>query len=105
MLTKVCTEARTCYPGSGHPQGHCPLQTEADGPDTWIGPCLALILEGWWDFGNWVLLLLSRFSRVRLCVTPETATHQAPPSLGFSRQEHWSGLPLPSPMHESEKGK
>ena len=29
--------------------------------------------------------------------------HQAPPSLGFSRQEHWSGLPFPSPMHESEK--
>ena len=50
-----------------------------------------------------VLLLLSRFSRVRLCATPETAAHQAPPSLGFSRQEHWSGLPLPSPMHESEK--
>ena len=33
------------------------------------------------------------------------AAHQAPPSLGFSRQEHWSGLPFPSPMHESEKGK
>ena len=31
--------------------------------------------------------------------------HQAPPSLGFSRQEHWSGLPPPSPMHESEKWK
>ena len=27
------------------------------------------------------------------------------PSLGFSRQEHWSGLPFPSPVHESEKGK
>uniref|UniRef100_A0AC11E2T2 Uncharacterized protein n=1 Tax=Ovis aries TaxID=9940 RepID=A0AC11E2T2_SHEEP len=50
-----------------------------------------------------LLLLRSRFSRVRLCVTPETAAHQAPPSLGFSRQEHWSGLPFPSPMHESEK--
>ena len=37
------------------------------------------------------------------CVTPETAAHQAPPSLGFSRQEHWSGLPFPSPVHESEK--
>ena len=32
-------------------------------------------------------------------------TCQAPPSLGFSRQEHWSGLPFPSPMHESEKWK
>ena len=48
-------------------------------------------------------LLLSRVSRVRLCVTPQTAAHQAPLSLGFSRQEHWSGLPFPSPMHESEK--
>ena len=51
-----------------------------------------------------LLLLLSHLSRVRLCATPETATHQAPPSLGFSRQEHWSGLPWPSPMHESKKG-
>ena len=50
-----------------------------------------------------LLLLLSCFSRVQLCATPETAAHQAPPSLGFSRQEHWSGLPFPSPMHESEK--
>ena len=33
------------------------------------------------------------------------AAHQAPPSLGFSRQEHWSGLPFPSPMCESEKWK
>ena len=49
-----------------------------------------------------LLLLLSCFSHARLCVTPETAAHQAPLSLGFSRQEHWSGLPFPSPMHESE---
>ena len=44
-----------------------------------------------------LLLLLSRFSRV--C----TAAHQAPLSLGFSRQEHWSGLPFPSPVRQSEK--
>ena len=50
-----------------------------------------------------LLLLLSHFSRVRLCATPETVAHQAPPTLGFSRQEHWSGLPFPSPMHKSEK--
>ena len=50
-----------------------------------------------------LLLLLSHFSCVQLCATPWTAAHQAPPSLGFSRQEHWSGLPFPSPMHESEK--
>ena len=52
-----------------------------------------------------LLLLLSRFSRVWLCATPQMAAHQAPPSLGFSRQEHWSGLPFPSPKHESEKSK
>ena len=51
------------------------------------------------------LLLLSHFSHVWPYVTPETAAHQAPPSLGFSRQEHWSGLPFPYPMHESEKWK
>ena len=39
-----------------------------------------------------LLLLLSHFSLVQLCATPQTAAHQAPPSLGFSRQEHWSGL-------------
>ena len=38
-----------------------------------------------------------RFSHVRLCVTPWTTAHQASPSLGFSRQERWSGLPFPSP--------
>ena len=68
-------------------------------------------------FGRWVLYhwatreaigrlvayaMLSHFSRVQLCAT---AAHQASPSLGFSRQEHWSGLPFPSPMHESEKWK
>ena len=58
-----------------------------------LSPCVLLLLQ------------LSRFSRVRLCVTPQTAARQAPLSLGFSRQEHWSGLPFPSPMHESEKWK
>ena len=61
---------------------------------TWEAPPILLLL-----------LLLSHFSRVRLCATPSTAAHQAPMSLGFSRQEHCSGLPLPSPMHESEKWK
>ena len=45
---------------------------------------------------SYALLLLSHFSCVRLCATP---------SLRFSRQEHWSGLPFPSPMHKSEKWK
>ena len=60
-----------------------------------------------WEIGTdmYTLLLLSHFSRVQLCATPEMAAHHAPPSLGFSRQEHWSGLAFPSPMHESEKWK
>ena len=42
-------------------------------------------------------------SRVRLLATPWTVVHQAPPSMGFSRQEYWSGVPLPSLMAESEE--
>ena len=52
--------------------------------------------EPYWLSNQLLLLLLSHFGRVRLCATPEMAAHQAPPSLGFSRQEHWSGVPLPS---------
>ena len=40
---------------------------------------------------NWLLLLLSLFSHVQLCATPWTAAYQAPLSMGFSRQEYWSG--------------
>ena len=41
-------------------------------------------------------------SRVQLFTTTGTAAHQAPPSMGFSRQEYWSGLPLPSPSEMDE---
>ena len=40
-------------------------------------------------------------SRVQLLATPWTAAYQAPPSMGFSRQEYWSGMPLPSPSAQS----
>ena len=43
-------------------------------------------------------------SRVRLVGTPWTAAHQAPPSMGLSRQEYWSGVPLPSPSNALKKG-
>ena len=43
-------------------------------------------------------------SRVQLLVTPWTGTRQAPLSMGFSRQEHWSGLPFPSPGDLPEPG-
>ena len=66
---------------------------------TFVGKVMSLLF----NMMSMLLLLLSHFSRVQLCATPQAAAHQAPLSLGFSRQEHWSGLPLPSRMHESEK--
>ena len=44
---------------------------------------------------------LKSLSRVRLLTTPWTSAFQAPPSMGFSRQEYWSGVPLPSPWEKS----
>ena len=89
----VCPPLRWCYVYSGHVQYPAFAPGSSEVTVGFFGLFVSLLL----------LLLLSRFSRVRLCVTPQTAAHQAPPSLGFSRQEHWSGLPFPSPMHESEK--
>ena len=43
-------------------------------------------------------------SHVRFFVTPWTVAHQAPPSMGFSRQEYWSGLPFPPPGDLSDPG-
>ena len=58
----------------------------------------------WWDkcdgmnFGQFQLeLLIESLSHVRLFVTPWTTAHQAPLSMGFSRQEYWSGWPCPPP--------
>ena len=65
--------------------------------DLWKILCMAHVL-------HYVqkLLLLSRFSCVQLCATPWTAAYQASPSMGFSRQEHWSGLPFPSPNTQKQ---
>ena len=75
-----------------------------------ISPTWSLCFCHWlsqtvFTFSLMLLLLLSCFSCVRLCATPWTAAYQASPSMGFSRQEHWSGVPFPSPMHESGKWK
>ena len=48
--------------------------------------------------------MLSCFSRVWLCVTPWTVAHQAPLSMGFSRQEYWSRLPFPLPEDLPDPG-
>ena len=68
-----------------------------------ISPTWSLCFCHWlsqtvFTFSLMLLLLLSCFSRVRLCATPWTAAYQASLSMGFSRQEHWSGLPFPSPL-------
>ena len=47
-------------------------------------------------YGQMCVSEMKSLSRVRLC-DPRTVAHQAPPSMGFSRQEYWSGLPFPSP--------
>ena len=54
---------------------------------------VAISFSNAWKWKNKVKSL----SCVRLLVTPWTAAHKAPPSMGFSRQEYWSGVPLPSP--------
>ena len=50
----------------------------------------------WWSDSH-TLIEVKSLSRVQLFVTPSTVDYQAPPSMGFSRQEYWSGLPFPSP--------
>ena len=56
----------------------------------------ALYLSSWYGLWNRKVKVKS-FSRVRLFATRWTVVHQAPLSMGFSRQEYWSGLPFPSP--------
>ena len=54
----------------------------------------ALQWEGGWSPCDWGRVKVKSLSRVRLFATPWTVAHQAPLSMGFSRQEHWSGLPF-----------
>ena len=58
------------------------------------------------SFSNaWKLKVkVKSLSRVQLFATPWTVAHQAPPSMGFSRQEYWSGVPLPSPHPFTREG-
>ena len=68
--------------------------------------------ERWWGMDKLKSIHTAAAAAAELrqsCVTPvwpqRRQPTRLPPSLGFSRQEHWSGLPLPSPMHESETWK
>ena len=62
---------------------------------------VAISLSNAWKWKEKVKSL----SRVRLLATPWTSAYQAPPSMGFSRQEYWSGVPLPSPEKRKEVAK
>ena len=78
-----------CDPIDGSPPGSAvPGILQARTPE-----CVAISFSNAW---KWKVKVKS-LSSVRLFVTPWTAAHQAPPSMGFSRQEYWSGVPLPSP--------
>ena len=66
-----------------------------------VHPCCCkwsyfILFNGWVIF-HCICVKVKSLSRVRLFVTPWTTAHQAPQSMGFSRQEYWSGLPFPSP--------
>ena len=70
-------------------QAPCPWDSPGKNTD-WV----AISFSSSW---KWKVKVKS-LSRVRLFETPWTAAYQAPPSMGFSRQEYWSGVPLPSPI-------
>ena len=67
------------------------------------------LLSTWWKCGKHFELSFLKTAAaaksLQSCPTLCDPIDGSPPSLGFSRQEHWSGLPFPSPMHESEKWK
>ena len=106
MRTQLCLTL--CSPMDCSPQ--IPLSMEFSRQECWSGLPLPECSQGELPYsiiskmnlGVLSLLCacvctLSHFSRVRLFATPWTTAHQAPPSMGFSRQEYWSGLPFPSP--------
>ena len=78
-----------CDPTDGSPPGSAVPGSLQARTLEWV----AISISNAW---KWKVKVKS-LSRVRLFVTPWTAAHQAPPSMGFSGQEYWSGLPLPSP--------
>ena len=64
---------------------------------SWVSPMYMLVTYLIFSFSSILKVKVKSLSRVRLFETPGTVAYQAPPSMGFSRQEYWSGLPFPSP--------
>ena len=81
-----------CDPIDGSPPGSCVHGILQARVLEWVAISFSNALK-------WKVKVKS-LSRVRLLATPQTAPYQAPASMGFSRQEYWSGLPLPSPIDE-----
>ena len=81
LCPTLCNPIDDCPPGSPVP-GILQLRTLE-----WVAISFS---NAWKEKWKWSCC------RVRLLVTPWAAAYQAPPSMGFSRQEYWSGLPLPS---------
>ena len=80
-----------CDPVDGSPSGSPAPGILQAGTLEWV----AISFSNAW---KWKVKVKS-LSRVRLFATPWIAAYQTPPSMGFSRQEHWRGVPLPSPLH------
>ena len=83
---------------------HC--EVRETGFKSWLCNLQVCGLESQVTFLPWDSVSSSKWkrSRVWLFVTPWTVAHQAPPSMGFSRQEYWSGLPFPSPGNLPDPG-
>ena len=79
-----------CDPIDGNPPGS-PRPWDSAGRNTGVG-CHFLLQ----------CMKVKSLNRVQLLATPWTIAHQAPPSMGFSRQDYWSGVPLPSPSYSLE---
>ena len=90
LLLSRLSCVRLCNPIDGSPPGSPIPGILQDRTLEWV----AISFSNAW---KWKVKVKS-LSRVRLFVTPWIAAHQAPPSMGFFRQEYWSGLPLPSPF-------
>ena len=79
-----------CHPIDGSPPGS-PV------PGILQARTLEWVAISFFNAGKWIVKV-KLLSHVRLLATPWTAAYQAPLSMGFSRQEYWSGVPLPSPL-------
>ena len=89
LLLSRFSRVRPVWPHRRQPT-RLPHPWDSPGKNTGVG-CLFLLQH--------MRVKVKSLSRVRIFSTPWTAAYQAPPSMGFARQEYWSGLPLPSPIH------